>query len=161
MTETKKRPSLAEERQKLSPEQAREQAAEALGFLAQEVITAGGEEFVIPQRGLMDDDQREAVDEVDLEFQQCDREPDVEITRPDGSTYTLPGNVKLPYRKDGVLMKPSYAVRIAQAILGEEAYKRYKAKGGRATDITVTLQRLDMRIEEREKIDSKSAGGDD
>lgn len=160
MTEENKRPSIAEERRKISPRQAREQAAEAGGFLAEEVITLGGEDFVIPQRGLMDDEQREAVDAVDIEFQDCDREPDVEITRADGSTYTLPGNVKLPYRKGGKQMKPSYAVRIASAILGDEKYKKYHELGGRASDITATLARLDRRIEEREAADSKSEGGD-
>src|SRR5579875_1607157 len=95
------RVSIADARRKLSPREAREAAAEAGGFLASEIITLKGNDYEIPQRGLLDDDQREAMDQLEFESQSWDREDDVEITRADGSTYTLRGNLKLPYQKGG------------------------------------------------------------
>jgi hypothetical protein len=160
-SKTSKTPSIADERRKISPKEAREAAAEASGFLASITITAGGEDFEVPQRGLLDDDQREAMDELEMESQTWDKEPDVEITRADGSTYKLPGNLKLPYQKDGKRIQPPYPVRVAIALWGEQKYERYKAAGGQATDVTGTLARLDQRMEAREAADPKSVGGDD
>jgi hypothetical protein len=80
----------------------------------------------------------------------------------------MQGGLKLPYRdKDGVLIKPSYPVRVAIALWGQERYDKYKSLGGRAADITGTLARLDRRLEMREQgdeeggqpADPKSEGG--
>jgi hypothetical protein len=158
--------SIADERRKISPREAREAAAEAGGFLASITITAGGEDYEVPQRGLLDDDQREAMDQLEFESQSWDREDDVEITRDDGSTYTVTGNLKLPYQKGGQLVKPSYAVRVAIALWGQEKYDKYKAAGGQASDVTATLARLDRVVVKRETGDGdtppdpKSVGGD-
>jgi len=156
---------------RLTPQQAREQAAEATGFLASVEIVVDGEVFEIPQRGLLDDDQREALNELELETESWDHEPDIEIPErrlkdKDGNeTAVLPaetirGGLKTPYRKNGKLIKPAYPVRVAIALFGEEKYKRFKAGGGRASDVTATLARLDRRIEERERSDPKSVGSD-
>lgn len=166
---------MSEER-RITPQQAREQAAEATGFLASIEIVVGDEVFEIPQRGLLDDDQREALNELELETESWDREPDIEIperrTKNDDGSETViaaetrPGALKIPYRKDGKLIKPAYAVRVAVALLGEERYKKFKAGGGRAADITATLARLDKRIEKRAEgeegvpADPKSVAGD-
>lgn len=138
-----------------SPREAREQAAEAQGFLASIIIKAGGQDYEVPQRGLLDDDQAERMNELDLEAETWDREEDITI-----SDTTRPGPLKRPYRKNGKLIKPSYAVRVAVALWGQEVYDRYKNAGGRATDVTAALAMLDRRVEEREKIDSKSVAGD-
>lgn len=169
--------SLIGQRRKISPQEAREAAAEAIGFLASITIVAGGEEFVVPQRSLLDDDQRERMDELDLETESWDREPDIEyparvLKDKDGNethwpARTEPGSLKVPYRKGNKLIKPPYPVRVAIALWGEETYNRYKAKGGRATDITGTLARLDRVMVEREQGDGdtppdpKSVGGSD
>lgn len=158
--EETKKVSIADERRKLSPKEAREAAAEAGGFLASITLTAGGEDFEIPQRGLLDDEQREAMDQLEFESQSWDREPDVEITRADGSTYTLKGNLKLPYQKDGKLVKPTYAQRVAIALWGKAKWERYKKAGGSAVDVTATLARLDNVVEDRVRRDPKSVGGD-
>lgn len=155
----------------ITPELAREQAAEGAGFLASIKIRAGDELFEIPQRGLMDDDARERLNELDLETESWDREDDVEIPErrlkdKDGNetavfpAETRKGVFKIPHRKNGDLIKPSYPVRVAIAVLGEEKYARYKKAGGRATDVTATLARLDQRLKERESADPKSVGSD-
>src|ERR1700756_3460820 len=140
----------------ISPQQAREQAAEALGFLASIVIRIKDEDFEIPQRGLLDEDQRERMNALELETESWDHEPDT--TAADGTV--IPGAMKIPHRKNGKLITPAYAVRVATALWGKEKYERYKAGGGRATDVTATLARLDRRVEEREKRDPKSSDRD-
>lgn len=157
---------LSQERRRVSPKQAREQAAEATGFTASIEIVIGDETFEVPQRGLLDDDQRERMDELELETETWDHEDDIvipartikkscpkcgdgleEIVEP---ARTVQGGLKIPYRKGGKLIKPSYPVRVAIALFGEDKYKKFKAGGGRASDITGTLARLDRRLEERE-----------
>lgn len=160
-----------EQRRLYSIREAREQAAEATGFLASIEIEEGGEVFEIPQRGLMDDEQRDRLNELDLETETWDHEPDIPIPErrlkdKDGNeTDVLPartvrGALKVPYRKDGKLIKPAYPVQVATAVLGEETYKRFHAAGGRGSDITAVLAWLDKRVEEREKVDPKSSDGD-
>ena len=164
----RKRASIADERRKLSPREAREVAAEASGFLASEIITAGGEDFEVPQRGLLDDDARERLNELEFEAQQWDRDddvviPDTRITHPDGSVEIVPGftrkgDLKLPYQKDGKLVRPPYPVQLAIALWGEDKYNRYKAAGGQATDVTATLARLDKVVEARAEGDGEGEG---
>lgn len=165
-TEERPKFSLGDARRKISPREAREQAAEAGGFLASITITAGGVDYEVPQRGLLDDDQREAMDALEFASQSWDREVDVEITRADNSTYTVPGNLKLPYQKDGKLVKPTYSVQVAIALWGKEKYETYKRNGGQASDVTATLALLDRIVQRRERgtgdaqADPKSVGGD-
>jgi len=161
------------ERRRYSPREAREQAAEAIGFLASiEIELPSGEVVEIPQRGMLDDEQREKLNELELETESWDRHddtiiPEFRLKDKDGNeTDVLPartvrGELKIPYRKNGDPIKPAYPVRVAVAILGEEGYKRFKAGGGRASDVTAVMAQLDKRIEEREKVDPKSVGGDD
>jgi len=137
-----------------SPLEARQQAAEAQGFAASLEIKAGDEVFEVPQRGLMDDDQAERLAELELETESWDHGED--ITLSDGTI--IPGQLKRPYRKNGKLIKPSYAVRVAIALWGEEKYNRYKAAGGRAADVTAALAQLDRRLGERADGDPKSVG---
>jgi hypothetical protein len=175
MTEESNAPTVAEARAKISPQQAREQAAESGGFLDSVVITVGGEDFEVPQRGLLDDDQRARLDALELEAETWDREDPIEyperIVRDEHGSETHypartePGALKLPYRKDGQLIEPGYPVQVAIALWGEEKYGRYKAKGGRASDVTATLARLDRIVKKRETggdgkpADPKSVGG--
>lgn len=139
-----------------SPREARAAAAEAQGFLASIEIVAGGDVYEVPQRGLLDDDQAERLNELELETESWDRHPDVTLS--DGTV--IPGQLKRPYRKGGKLVKPSYPVRVAVALWGEDRYHKYKAAGGQATDVTAALARLDQRVKEREDADPKSVGRD-
>lgn len=149
-------PNMSELKRRFnSPREAREQAAEAQGFLASVIIKAGDKEFEVPQRGLLDDEQAERMAELELETESWDREPDATV-----GDKTYPGALKRPYRKNGKLVKPSYAVRVALALWGEHTYKEYVANGGRATDVTAALAMLDQRALERETADPKSVGGD-
>lgn len=139
-----------------SPRDAREQAAEAQGFLASIEIKAGDDIYEVPQRGLFDDDQADRMSALELETESWDKTPD--ITTGDG--MVIPGQLKRPYRRNGKLVQPSYAVRVAVALWGEAKYQKYKAAGGRATDVTAALAMLDKRLEERVAADPKSVGGD-
>ncbi|HXS24229.1 MAG TPA: hypothetical protein VN719_08365 [Gemmatimonadales bacterium] len=168
--------SIAEARRAISPREAREAAAEAGGFLESVTIRLGDETFEIPQRGLVDDDQRTRLDALELETESWDREPDIEyperlIRDENGSetrypARTEPGPLKLPYRKDGKLVTPPYQVQVAIALWGLEKYERYKKLGGRAADVTATLARLDRMVTRRQEgddetpADPKSVGGD-
>lgn len=137
-----------------SPLEARQQAAEAQGFAASVEIKAGDEWFEIPQRGLMDDEQAERMAELELETESWDHNDDVTLS--DGTV--IPGQLKRPYRKDGKLVTPGYPVRVAIALWGEETYARYKAAGGRATEVTAALAQLDRRLGDRADADPKSVG---
>jgi hypothetical protein len=181
--EKNKRPTIAELRRKISPIEAREAAAEASGYLASIIIEAGGEEFEVPQRGLLDDEQRERMEELELESEKWDHEDDIvyperRITDKDTGTETIypsrteQGLLKVPYRKDGKLIRPAYPVRIAIALWGKDKYDRFVKAGGRAADVTGTLARLDQKMVEREygtdnegeaatPADPKSVGGAD
>lgn len=143
-----------------SPREAREQAAEAQGFLASVIIRAGDEDYEVPQRGLLDDDQADRMFALELETESWDRDDPITVKLPDGSETTRPGLLKRPYRKGGQLVKPSYAVQVAIALWGKAKYEKYKAAGGRAADVTAALAMLDQRVQERERVDSKSVGSD-
>jgi len=137
-----------------SPLEARQQAAEAQGFLASLEIKAGDEIFEVPHRALMDDDQSERFAQLEFETESWDHEDDVTLS--DGRV--IKGQLKRPYRKNGELVSPPYPVQVAIALWGEEAYERYKAAGGRATEVTAALAQLDLRVGERANDDPKSVG---
>lgn len=139
-----------------SPKAAREAAAEAQGFLASVEIVAGGDVYEIPQRGLLDDEAAERLAELEMETESWDREDDVTLS----NGTVIRGSLKRPYRKNGKLIKPSYPVRVAIAIWGEDRYNKYKLAGGRAADVTAALALMDERVKEREAGDPKSVGRD-
>lgn len=149
----------------VSVSEAKEQAAEYFGFTASTYIRVdSGKVFEIPNPGLLDDDQQERWEQLQFDLEGCDREPDIEIPEQkldDGSVLaarTLPGNPIMPYRKDGQLLKPPYAVRLAIALFGEEGQKEYKAGGGIANQISVEWARMNKEYQERVERDPKSAG---
>lgn len=151
-----------------NPKEAREQAADYLGFAASAIITLkDGTPVEIPNPGLLDDEQQEAWEALQFELEQCDREPDIEIPErriqsKDGSetviaAHTVKGELLQPLRKDGVLMRPSYNVRLAQAILGEAGYKAFKAGGGQASDVALIWRKMQAEWDKRRQADSKSS----
>jgi hypothetical protein len=137
----------------MKPVEAREQAAEYLGFMAGKSLDLGdGEPFEIPNPGLLDDDQQVAYDELQASLEDLDQE-DVEI-RP-GITESRP---KDPHRIDGKLLEP-YNIRLCKALFGEQGYQRFKAAGGRSADVGIYWTQMSRQLTERIKSDSKSADG--
>jgi hypothetical protein len=95
-----------------------------------------------PNLRMLDDDRQEAYEELMFEVEETyDREDDTYIPEQKlDSGVVLPavtrrGDLKLPYRKDGELVKPPHSVRIVQVALGDDAYARLKAAGKNASDI--------------------------
>lgn len=148
-----------------SVQEARDQASEYFGFPASSTIEVGEKRFEIPNPGLMDDDQQERWVDLQFELEQCDREPDTiipEHTLTDGTVIphqVVTGALKEPYRKDGALMRPPYAVRVAQAILGGD-YAAFKAAGGSGSYILVEWARMNDEFKNRVDVDPKSGGSD-
>ncbi|GJJ22281.1 hypothetical protein [Mycolicibacterium mageritense] len=159
---------------------AQEQADTYDGFARSATITArkSGEVFTIGNPLFFDDDQLAAYQALHHRMNQCDRWPDTEIpeqsiesTDPNGATvkthngaHVRRGDYIEPYQetdKDGVtrLVDPPYEVQVAKIVLGEEDYARFKAGGGSSRELTMKLQKLRERVEEREAADPKSVGG--
>lgn len=138
-------------------EQAREQAAEYLGFVAGEYIrTVKGDVFEIPSPNMYDDDQQARIDQLQLEIESWDRHPDV--LNEDGSVRTR-GALLEPNRKDGKLVE-NYNVKRAKAIFGDR-YEAFKASGGRASDVAAIHWKMNKMLADRAQKDPKSAGGTD
>ena len=141
-------------------EEAREQAAEYLGFVVSERITTPkGEVFEIPNPSLLDDDQQARYDQLRVDTETWDRHPGTpEVLNEDGTVKTpaRPGALKDPERKDGELVH--YNVQLAKAIFGDR-YEAFKAAGGRASDLELHWSRMRKALADRRAVDSKSAQG--
>jgi hypothetical protein len=133
-------------------EQAREQSAEYIGFLASQFIkTERGDVFEIPSINLLDDDQQSRYDKLQLEIESWDRgEP---VLNEDGSERTK-GELLEPNRKNGELVE-NYNIQLAKAIFGDR-YETFKAAGGRASDVRVTWWKMNKILVDRQKKDPKS-----
>jgi len=131
-------------------EEARAQAAEALGFVASEIITIGSAKFEIPNPSLLDEDQQSAVDALDVDMDEnWDRHEPVK----DGER----GALKIPHRKNGVPI--NYNRELAKALFGEQ-YEAFKAAGGRPNDVALIWSRMNQEMAKRRLADSKSGGSD-
>lgn len=155
----------ARERRAISPQKAREQAAEYHGFAASVDLQIGDEVFEIPNPSLLDDDQQERFNDLNAEIQRiCDREDDIEIpehTTDSGTTFpakTIRGDVKQPYTVGDEPLKPAYNTRLAIVLFGEERYKRFKDGGGRSNQIALIWGEMQAEFEARKK--SRSESGD-
>ncbi|TDH48892.1 hypothetical protein E2F47_22260 [Mycobacterium eburneum] len=123
---------------------AREQAAEYLGFVASEKLTAeNGEVFEIPFPSLLDDEQQERYDDLQFEMRSLDKDDD--------------GEPLEPHSIDGKRLPP-YDIRLAKAIFGEDGYARFKAAGGRSSDVSLIWWKMRQQLSDRKGADSKSAG---
>lgn len=153
------------DRSAVSTQEAKEQAAEYFGFAASVYVRGkSGEVWEIPNPGLLDDDQQERWEELQFLLEDCDRKPDIEVperTLDDGTVIparTIPGDLKTPYRINGELLKPSYNVRLAMALFGDE-YEDFKADGGSGNQVALEWARMNREYMERVEADSKSDGG--
>lgn len=140
----------------LSPQEARDQAAECLGILASVQIQVGDHVFEVPNPSLLDDDQQHRYDELQLSLEDLDRWPDAL----DGEGKLIRRGEPLePHRKKGKLVE-HYNVRLAKALFGDEGYQTFKAGGGRANDISAIWFQMQRKLTERVSGDPKSGSGD-
>lgn len=170
-------------------EDAREQAAQCLGFVASEYIKG----FEIPNPSLIDDDARMRLDQLDLDTESWDRYPD-EFAAPalealtekvgkaiseQPDTETLAAklvDVFVAFAKEhpgvimfrGALKEPNrkgdklvehYNVQQAKAIFGEQ-YEAFRKAGGRASDVSIAWSKMSKILADRRAADSKSGQGD-
>jgi hypothetical protein len=141
----------------LSPREAREQAAECLGFMASQPIQIGDEVFEVPHPSLLDDDQQTRYDELQLSLEDLQRWPDIKDA--DGNVLRQ-GDPKDPHRtQDGKLVE-SYNIRLAKALFGDVAYKKFKAGGGSGNTVAAIWFQMQRLLSERVNEDSKSMGRD-
>ncbi len=124
-----------------------------------------------PDLGMLDDDQMDAYEDLVMELETYDREEDIFIpeqrlldSKGNETGVVLPssterGQVKRPFRKDGVRVKPAHSVRVAKIALGEEGYQRLRAGGRSAKDVWRIWGRQAAELADRSAADDKSDGG--
>lgn len=123
-----------------------------------------------PDLGMLDDDQMDAYEDLVMELETYDREEDIFIpeqrlldAKGNETGVVLPssterGQVKRPFRKDGVRVKPAHSVRVAKISLGEEGYQRLRAGGRSAKDVWRIWGRQAAELADRSAADDKSTG---
>lgn len=123
-----------------------------------------------PDLGMLSDEAMEAYEELQFEMESYDREEDIHIPEqrllgPDGNPtgVVLPatvqkGELKRPYRIDGVRVSPPYSVRVAKIALGDAEYERLRAGGKSAADVWRVWSKQATALRERQAVDSKSDG---
>ena len=146
-------------------EKSREQLAEYFGFASTEVIPAGGEDFVIPNPSLLSEEQQERYDEVQHELRKFAHETVVirnaitnEVVVDPKTGEPLTSRVLIEPHEDleGNLIKPPYWSRVLKAIIGDDDYKRFIAKGGRPNQFRLVWSKMQTEMLERQAEDSKS-----
>lgn len=135
----------------IQPREAREQAADYLGFMAGIPFTLGNNEvWELPNPAFLDPDQRKRYREHQRFMKTVDTE---EVDHPilDGKKITQP---VYPFTKDG--KDVDEAERLCIALMTEDVYKKFIAAGGVPGQITVHWNQMQHQLEERMKDDSKS-----
>jgi hypothetical protein len=124
-----------------------------------------------PDLAMLSDEAMEEYEELQFEMESYDREEDIIIPEQrfkdsDGNEtgVVLPGSTQKgallrPYRKDGVLIKPPYSVRVARIALGEAEYKRLVEGGKSSADVWRIWGTQAAELRKRQADDSKSDGG--
>jgi hypothetical protein len=155
--------------------EAQEQADEHGGLGRSAKITAhkSGEEFIVRNVIMLDDDELVAYEKLHFLMNQCDRHPDFDspaqrfvhktpegtVTETETGAHTQRGDFIQPYQKDGVLIEPPYSIQMAIIQWGTEGYARFKAGGGRSAEIPDKMRQLNTEMQRRVNSDSKSDGG--
>jgi hypothetical protein len=141
--------------------EAREQAAEYLGFMASEIIDlADGKTIEIPNPSLLDPDQQDRYDELEFQCESLDRWPDP--LNEDGTPkigadgQPMRGAIRVPHRLNGVRQE-NYETRLARAILGDD-YNDAIASGFYPSQIGVHWAVFRQAVSDREAADPKSEG---
>jgi hypothetical protein len=155
-------------------DQAREQAGAYDSLFADTVLELDdGETIDIPPHpdlAMLSDEAMEEYEELQFEMESYDRDEDIFIPEQrlrdsDGheSGVVLPGSTQKgallrPYRKDGVLIKPPYSVRVAKIALGEAGYKQLTEGGKSSADVWRIWGTQAAELRKRQADDSKSDG---
>jgi hypothetical protein len=131
----------------------------------------GGDTITIPPHPnlrMLDDDCMDAYDELLFEADtKYDREPDLQIPEQKlDNGVVLPaevkrGALKVPYRISGQLVKPSYSVRVVQAALGEQLYKKLRDGGRNAADVWRIWNNQGLKVADRQDGDQFPDAGAD
>ena len=133
------RPSF-NERRRLALADFREQAIEQESHLASIFLEMpNGEEFEIPHPMGVDDEAQKRLERVQGLYD-LDRDKKGEIINPP----TIDGKPAEPY-----------SIRIAKAVLGDEAHAKFIAAGGHSNDVTLAWQMLCKEHEENAESDPK------
>lgn len=157
----------------LSPQLAREQASESLGFLASRFYDVGnGETLELPHPEYFDDDQQAAYDQLKLDseswvHEEYDRANPLTgeiIIHPETGKPVKDRRILLPHRELNGDGKPklveNFNVQMCKTLWGNAGYKKFKAAGGRANQVAVDLKIMQLRFQERLDSDPKSEGRD-
>lgn len=155
-------------------DQAREQAGAYDSLFADTILDLDdGTTIAIPPHpdlAMLSDEAMEEYEELQFEMESYDREEDIFIPEQrlkdsDGHetgvvlpSSTQQGALKRPYRKDGVLIKPPYSVRVARIALGEAEYKRLVEGGRSSADVWRVWGTQAAELRKRQADDSKSDG---
>jgi len=116
-----------------------------------------------PNLRMLDDDAQEEYEDLMMEVEGYDREPDIYIPESTlSSGVVLPaetrrGELKQPYRKDGVRVKPAHSIRVVQIALGDN-YTKLRAAGMSAADVWRIWNQQGLDLNKRQEEDSKSNG---
>jgi hypothetical protein len=139
------------------PAEARDQAAECLGFIRGRLFDLGSDQtWELPNPSLLDDEQQERYNAYLFEIDQMDRYPDQTDA---GGNVIGRGDVMDPPRKDGHLLPPN-DIRLAKALMGDDIYAKFIKAGGRSSQIRVHWSEMNRRMMDRLRDDSKSRSGD-
>jgi len=109
-----------------------------------------------PDFGMLDDDRMEDYEDLLMEVETYDREPDIFIPEQklEGGV-TLPaetkkGDLLRPYRRNGVRVRPSHTVRLVLAALGPDDYARLRAGGRSAADVWKVWGKQGLAVQARQ-----------
>jgi hypothetical protein len=148
-------------------EAARDQLAEYYSFAKSDVIPAGGELFEIPNPSLLSEDQQERYDVVQHQLRRFAHETivirnmitnEVVVDPKTGEPLTNRVLIEPHETTDGELVTPPYWSRVLKAVIGDDDYARFIAKGGRPNQFRLVWSKMQREMLERQAEDSKSKG---
>lgn len=133
------RPSF-NERRKLALADFRDQVIEQNSQLSSLFLEMpNGEEYEIPHPMLVSDEAQTRLEQVQGGY---------DLDRDENGVIKDPPTIK---------KKPAdpYTIRVARALLGDEAHKKFIAAGGHSNDVTLAWQMLVKEHKERAEVDPK------
>lgn len=156
----------------LTPQQAREQAAESLGFLSSKFYDiGGGEKLELQHPEYFDDDVQAGYDKLKFDSESWDHE-EVErsnpltgeiVIHPETGKPVVDRRISTPHRKtvgNKTELVENFNVQLCKVFWGAEGYAKFKKAGGRANQVAVDLKTMQIKFQERVDADPKSSDGD-
>lgn len=160
----------ARQRRRLSLDEAIDDVSNYFGVEAAIVVDIEGEEFEIPARVMLDQEQQKRYKAYQERFEQLDKEEvprrnlltgEILVHPKTGEVETM-SRVKSPHAVNEVPLEEPYETGLAIVLWGEDKAAKYLAAGGPIGLITMTWNRMDYEFDEwkkeREKTDPKSDG---